>query len=85
MKLRICRFCNYDTNYKNRYYSHLHTHINDDNIAAFSEEELYKSELYYKKMITSVQKYRKTDKYKQKCEEKLKKNKSCIFKKTKTT
>ena len=59
--LYICHFCDYTTNAKNKYYTHIHTHIikyRDD----LSPDEIELSEYYHKKMHESVKNYRKTNK-----------------------
>lgn len=64
MPLYQCWFCNYSSTANNKFYSHLHTHINDDTISLFTNEEIEVINHYYNKMRNSVNKYRKTDKYK---------------------
>jgi hypothetical protein len=61
MPLYVCRFCDYTSKYKQAYYYHLYTHINENN-ASFDKEELELCKYYHNKINQYNKKYRQNNK-----------------------
>jgi hypothetical protein len=57
-----CRFCDYNTKYKNQYYIHIYTHNKPDNGCKLSEYELKLCKTYYSKLREYEKKYYQNNK-----------------------